>query len=52
MYFKYTKKLKCPEMFKKTSLKGFAKIPKAEFLNATGTDVLKVFLLAIHSHIY
>jgi hypothetical protein len=39
-------------MFKKTGMKGFAKIPKAEFLNVIGTEVLKVFLLAIHSHIY
>ncbi len=26
--------------------------PKAEFLDVVGTKVLKVFLLAIHSHLY
>ncbi len=39
-------------MFKETGLKGFAKIPKAEFLDVIGTEVLKVFILDIHSHIY
>ncbi len=27
-------------------------IPEAEFLDVTGTKVLRVFLLAIHSHLY
>jgi hypothetical protein len=26
--------------------------PEAEFLNVIGTKVLRVFLLAIHSHLY
>ncbi len=26
--------------------------PEAEFLDVVGTKVLKVFLLAIHSHLY
>jgi hypothetical protein len=31
---------------------GFCNIPEAEFLDVIGTKVLRVFLLAIHSHLY
>jgi hypothetical protein len=31
---------------------GIHRIPEAEFLDVNGTKVLKVYLLAIHNHLY
>jgi hypothetical protein len=33
-------------------MRQYSSIPEAEFLNIIGTKVLRVLLLAIHSHLY